>query len=398
MKICLTYNHYGIHAGEETIIEMVRDLLECNGHEVIVFFRSSREITDKRFGQAQAFFAGIYNPFSKRAFRRMLEEEKPDLVHIQNLYPFISPSILPECRKANVPVVMTVQNHRLVCPSGLHLLHGKVCEKCCGGREHWCLLRNCEGNIVKSLGYALRNYVARKRRYYLDNVTIYSAVTQFQRERLINEGFPADRIVVNPNMASVDDSLSQEPLGKTDGFVAHVGRISPEKGIPTLLEAARRCPDIPFKTTGALDRMPELADQAPSNFEFVGFLDVPGIRKFYASARMIVMCTLCFEGFPMAITEAMLYGKAVICSRIGGLPEIVEEGKTGLLFEPGNAEELAEKVRYLLERPDLCRQMGEAGREKALREYPLTKYYERLMDCYEKAIDIVSRNSSHLSR
>ena len=397
MKILIVHNHYGIHTGEEAIVDTIRNLLDSHGHEVILFLRSSEEIPNMRFGKIRAFFAGIYNPFSRRAFRRLLEEQKPDIVHIQNLFPFISPAILPECQKAGVAVVMTVQNYRLVCPNGLHMVHREVCEKCCGGREYWCILRNCERNPAKTLGYALRNYVSRKRRYYLDTVTIYAAVTQFQRLRLMSEGFPDERIVVNPNMASIDYSPPKEQSTKSDGFIAHVGRISHEKGIPTLLEAARKCPDKQFKATGFLDRMPELAGQAPSNFEFVGFLDTPGIKEFFVSARMIVICTICFEGFPMVVVEAMLYGKAVICSRIGGLPEIVEDGKTGLLFEPGNAEELAEKIRYLWERPELCRKMGEAGREKALREYSPGRYYERLMVCYEKAIDIASNNVGHRS-
>lgn len=392
MKILLTHNRYGQLSGEESIVDTIRDLLASHGHEVISFFRSSEEIPDMRFGKIRAFLSGIYNPFSRRAFRKVLEEKKPDLVHIQNLFPFISAAILPECRKAGIPVVMTVQNYRLVCPNGLNMVRGSVCEKCAGGREYWCVLRNCERNILKSLGYALRNYVARKRRYFIDNVTLFSAVTQFQRQRLVDEGFPDVRIVVNPNMASINDALSENKSAKSGDFVAHVGRISPEKGIPTLIEAARQCPTIPFKTTGTLDRMPELANQAPPNFAFVGFLDTSRIRDFFVTARMIVICTICFEGFPMVVVEAMLHGKAVICSRIGGLPEIVEHGKTGLLFEPGNDDDLAEKVRYLWERPELCRQMGEAGRKKALREYSTERYYERLIICYEKAIDIASKH------
>jgi glycosyltransferase involved in cell wall biosynthesis len=132
--------------------------------------------------------------------------------------------------------------------------------------------------------------------------------------------------------------------------------------------------------------MPELATQAPLNFQFVGFLDPEQLTRLYIDARIIVISTLCFEGFPMTVVEAMLHGKPVVCSRIGGLPEIVEDGITGLLFEAGNAEELSQKIRFLWERPELCARMGKAGREKALKEYSLEKYYERLMLCYDKAM------------
>lgn len=385
MKICLIHNEYGKISGEEIVVNRIIELLRANGHDVIYFQRSSAEIPKMRFGMARAFFSAIHSPSSKRAVRRLLEEKRPDIVHIHNLFPLISPSILPECKRAGVPVVMTVHNYRLVCPNGLHMVHGEVCEKCCGGREYWCVLRNCEGNPAKSLGYALRNYVARKRRYYLDNVTIYAALTEFQRGRLVNEGFPADRIVVIPNAVDGDDVRYDLSLGEYVGFV---GRISPEKNVPSLIAAARNNPGISFKAAGAYDRMSDLPAQAPANFEFLGHVGAFQMADFYNSARMIVLCSVCFEGFPMVFVEAMLHGKPIVCSRIGGLPEIVEEGKTGLLFEPGNTEELAEKVRYLWERPELCAKMGEAGREKALREYSSEKYYERLMGVYKRALNL----------
>jgi glycosyltransferase involved in cell wall biosynthesis len=385
MKICLIHNEYGKISGEEIVVNRIIELLRANGHDVTYFQRSSAEIPEMRFGKLRAFFSALYSPSSKRAVKRLLVEKRPNVVHIHNLFPLISPSILPECKRVGVPVVMTVHNYRLVCPNGLHMVHGEVCEKCCGGREYWCVLRNCEGNPAKSLGYALRNYVARKRRYYLDNVTICAVLTEFQRGRLVNEGFPADRIVVIPNAVDGDDVRYDLSLGEYVGFV---GRISPEKNVPSLIAAAQKHSDISFKAAGAYDRMPDLPDQAPSNFEFLGHVGASQIADFYNSARIIVLCSVWFEGFPMVFVESMIHGKPIVCSQIGGLSEIVEEGKTGLLFEPGNAEDLAEKIRYLWERPELCAKMGEAGREKALREYSLSKYYERLMGVYKKALTL----------
>lgn len=130
--------------------------------------------------------------------------------------------------------------------------------------------------------------------------------------------------------------------------------------------------------------MPGIRHDAPANLEFIGYRDE--LSSFYANARIIVLPSICFEGFPGVIAEAMLHAKPVVCSRIGGLPEIVDDGVTGLLSEPGNAEDLAGKIRYLWDRPALCREMGQAGREKVLREYSPEKYYERLMAVYEQAI------------
>lgn len=386
MKVLLVHNEYGIFTGEEAVVQSVIRLLKQGGHDVVTFIRSSTEIPNMRFGKPLAFCNGIYSFSSKRTIRKLLSDHKPDIVHIHNLFPFISPSILRECKKAGIPVVMTVHNYRLFCPTGLYMINGRICEKCNDG-EYWCALRNCTGSLAKSIGYALRNYVARKQRLYLDNVTMYAALTEFQRERLISKGFPPDRIVVIPNMATI----RKPPKKKSSGnFVGFVGRVSQEKGIETLLLAARKCPSIPFKAAGDYNRMPDVLTRTPPNFQFLGKLRPEQVTDVYTESRIVVLPSIWFEGFPMVLVEAMLHGNPVLCSYIGGLPKIVEDGVTGLLFKPGNADELAEKIRYLWDRPELCREMGEAGCRKALREYSPEKYYERLMAVYKKAIELGS--------
>jgi glycosyltransferase involved in cell wall biosynthesis len=266
---------------------------------------------------------------------------------------------------------------------------GKTCEKCSGGREYWCVLRNCEKSLFRNVGYALRNYVARRKRFYIDNVTLYAALTQFQRQRLIQEGYPADRIYVVPNMADVNETKVSVELGN---YVSYIGRVSPEKGISTFMEAARLCRNIQFKIAGLNVRMPDVSREALSNLEFCGYLKANQLGKFYCKSRIIILPSICYETFGLTLAEAALWGKPVICSRIGGLPEIVEDGVTGLLFQPGNAHDLQAKVRYLWERPELCERMGQAGREKALCEFSAHKYYKNLMAIYEKAMQLVQEH------
>jgi glycosyltransferase involved in cell wall biosynthesis len=138
-------------------------------------------------------FSGIHNLFSKAAFGRFLRETRPDVVHIHNLYPLISPSILPACTAQGIPVVMTVHNFRLACPNGLLLSHGEVCHRCLGGREYWCVFRNCEDSFFKSAGYALRTAAARMLRRYYDHVDHFLCLSAFQRDLLIREGMPGER-------------------------------------------------------------------------------------------------------------------------------------------------------------------------------------------------------------
>lgn len=382
MRICIIHNDYGQFSGEERLVKSLSTLLNNKGHEVIYFKRSSEEIPNMIFGRIRAFFSGIYSFSSKKAMMRLLTEHKPDIVHVHNVFPLISPSVLGECRKAGIPVVMTVHNYRLVCPNGLFMVDGQICERCRGGREYWCFLHNCEGHVLKSLGYALRNYIARKRRFFLDNVSVYLCLTQFQKQMLIEEGFSSDRIALVPNMVG---SIRYEPSSEQGEYVGYVGRVSHEKGIPILMQSAGNCADVQFKVAGAYDRMKHLPREASENFEFCGHLSGEELEAFYNQCRILVMPSIFYEGLPIVLLEAMLHGKPVICSQIGGLPEVVEDKITGLLFERGNSDDLTEKIRYLWDRPDLCRKMGQAGREKVLHEYSPEKYYGNLMVVYEKA-------------
>jgi glycosyltransferase involved in cell wall biosynthesis len=241
--------------------------------------------------------------------------------------------------------------------------------------------------LPKSVGYALRSFVARSFGMYRKNVTLYLCLTDFQRQRLTAAGFPKDRIDVLPNVASHPGS--PDSRSAAGDYVAFIGRLSPEKGIDALVQAAKMHPDIPFKAAGNYEKMPNLAARTPSNFELVGHLAGDDLEGFFYSARMIVLASTWFEGFPDSLARAMVRGKPVVCSRIGGLPEIVDDGRTGLLCRPGDIVDLAEKIRALWDRPELCRAMGQAGREKAIREYSEQRYYERLMEAYQRAMTLV---------
>lgn len=385
MRVVIVHNEYGKFSGEEAVVRGQANLLQSKGHKVSRFTRSSVEIPNMFLGNARAFFSGIYSFSSKKAMQCLLDEYHPDVVNVHNVFPLISPSILSACRESSVPVVMTVHNYRLVCANGLHL-HKRtleICERCCGGREYWCFLQNCECSYARSIGYFLRNYVARRFRLFLDNVSLYICLTEFHKRRLISEGFPEDRLHVIPNMYREYVNNNYGQLGEYVGFV---GRISLEKGIGCLLEASRRLGTIPFKVAGELRNISEMATLSPRNLEFFGHISSKRISAFYQQSRLIILPSIWFEGFPMVLIEAMLHARPIVASRIGGLSEIVDDGVNGLLFEPGNLEELMEKIQYLWERPAMCREMGEAGRKKALREYSPEKYYERLMAVYKKVL------------
>jgi len=382
VRVLLIHNEYRCFGGEQAVVQDIQRVLEANGHETQPFFQTSAGIAS--FPQkANAFGRGIYNPSSRIAIRRLIAKLRPHVANVHNVFPLISPSVLPELRAQGIPTLMTVHNYRLVCPNGLHLWKDRLCEQCCGGHEYWCAVRNCTGELFKSVGYAFRNYVARRARFFSDNVTLYAPLTAFSKNRLIDAGISEERIAVIPNMVHPGDVPSPNNNGSVVGCV---GRVSPEKGIPCLAAAAQHCPSISFQVAGDYSAQPEILSSAPKNMSFLGHLNKEALDEFYTLVKILAFPSICFEGFPGVLLEAMVRGIPVVCSRIGGLPEIVEDGVTGLLFEPGNADELAQKIQFLIDRPSQCREMGERGREKVLREYSPERYYERLMTAFDKAL------------
>lgn len=417
MKVLLVHNEYGKRSGEEAVVDKMAEIFAGLGLEVARLRRSTTEVRGTLVGKARAFVAGIYCPLGVRAMRRALAEEKPDLVNVHNLYPFISPAALRECRRAGVPVVMTVHNFRLICPTGLFMRDGGPCELCLERGNEWgCVRHNCEHSRLKSLGYAARNAVARRRRHYIDCVDVFACITEFQRRKLIEAGFPPERIVVIPNSAETDgqghtgtqqgaattpeaqapgtqqpatahqgptEGLTQQPasaegVSSAPGFcrgdyVGFCGRISREKGIDLIAEAARRHPEIGFRLAGAVGD-PELVADLPPNVKMTGFLRGRDLEDFYERARFVVMASRCYEGFPMAILEAARHSRATVAPDHGGFTEIVSG--TGVLFGPGDADSLAEAVSGLWHDPQRAAALGR-------------KAAERLRECY--ATPVVAR-------
>ena len=389
VKLLQVYNDYrSAMGGEAGVVQMIATIVEKRGGQARLMTRSSKGLDRTLAGRIRGFFSGIYDRSAYREMERMLAEDRPDVVHVHNLYPLISPSVLVACRRAGVPVVMTNHNYVLTCPIVNHLHQGRVCEKCLGGREYWCVLQNCRGSRAESLAYAVRSATARKLGFFRRDVTIQIVLSEFAKLRLLKEGFDEERIVVLPNMVELGPESAAQAPGK---YAAFSGRMMPEKGVDVLLAAAARLPDVSVRLAGDGPSLEKLSSGAPANSLFVNRLGAEQMAAFYRGARFLVVPSKWFEGCPLVVSEAMSHGLPVIASRIGGLPEFVEEGVTGLLFEPGNVAELADKIRLLWGNPDLCRRMGAAGRQKASREYNEEVYYQRLMSVYDKAIELNER-------
>lgn len=382
MKVLLLHNHYGSHSGESTVLEVHASLLKAHGHDVLSYTRSSIELDAMRFGKAHAFFSSLYNPASIRKVLAVAATFRPDFIHIHNMYPLLSPSVLPAVRRTGVPVVMTVHNYRLVCPNGLFYNNSGICERCTGGREWQCVQCNCEASLPKSIGYALRNAWARIVGYYTDNVDAFLCLTEFQKRKLLENGFPSEKCHVLPNFIDTGSDNLQNACHKVVGRKGFffIGRLNRQKGVDIIVEAAKLCPGIPFFLAGAPD--PAFIDTGslPPNVKWLGVLDEFEKIQAFRSAMALVFASRSYEGFPMVFLEAMQQSLPVIAPNLAGYPEIIQEGINGWLFKSEDVADLVEKIRYVKENQLLAQKLGDNGRDIAKRKYSPDFWYYKYVD------------------
>lgn len=380
MKILLVHNDYGKYSGEEAVVDKMAMMFDNLGHEVCQLRRSTKVARENIYGKIRGFISGMYCPSGIQAMRDILRRENPDVVNVHNLYPFISPAALQECQKAGIPVVMTVHNFRLICPTGLFMRDNHPCELCLRQGNEWgCVKYNCEHSVFKSVGYAARSTVARMMGYYKEGVDKFACITDFQKHKLIEAGYEPNKLTVIPN--SVD--ISKRNVNIKGDYVAYSGRLSLEKGIDLIMEAARRNPHIPFKLAGEA-RDKRLLKSLPYNVSLTGYLSGEDLEDFYANARFFIMASRWYEGFPMTILEAARYGKAMIAPDHGGFSEIIGQGSDaiGILTHPSDADSLSDSIRNLWDDTNKCMQLGKLARMKLEERYStdvIAKMWDKLL-------------------
>lgn len=382
MKILIVHNNYGRYSGEEAVVDKMARMLCEHGHEVCFYRLTTEGSRETVLGKIRGFLYGVYSPSGIKGLYKALEQEKPDLVNVHNLYPFISPAALFECKKAGIPVVMTVHNFRLICPTGLFMHNGKPCEKCLQKGSEWsCIRYNCEHSYFRSVGYTLRNVYARWTGAYRKNVDIFACITGFQKKKLIEAGFDKNKIVVIPN--SIDVPLIECEIVRGD-YVAYIGRLSYEKGYDQLVEVAHRHPEIQFCFAGA--KREDSNVTFPDNVHLMGYLKGEDLNLFIKQARFVVIPSRCYEGFPMSILEAARFHKCAIAPDHGGFTEIIgkEDKAIGYLFEPNNVCDLEKQIAVLWSNPDQASDLGKKAFEKLRQEYSSEVVYEKWSNLFTK--------------
>ena len=309
---------------------------------------------------------------------------RPEIVHVQNFFPLISPSIFSVCKAEGIPVVFSVRNYRLMCLNGLFFRDGHPCEDCLGkpfpypGVLHACY-RNSR---LQSLAVASMLRINNSRKTWNTEIDRFIALSQFAAGKLEQKGLEWDRITVKPNFLP-DPGLADH----REDYAVCIGRLSVEKGIPTLLRAWRRLKGIPLKIIGAGPCEGQVVSECYNNLavDSWGTCPIGGIGCLH-KARLLVCPTELYETFCRVIIEAYACGVPVLASRTGAVVELVREGETGSLFTPGDPDDLAEKVELLFCDPAEMERMGMAAREECLSKFTSEKN-KQLMDIYKKVLE-----------
>jgi len=402
VKILLVHNHYlQTGGGEDVVFEEECQLLERAGHQVQIYSRSNAE-ADSYVGLKRLVLLkkAVWNADTQNTFTELLRTEKPDVVHVHNTWLMISPSIYSACWKAGVPVVQTLHNYRLMCPVGTFFRDGKVCEEC----MDYSLLRSLRNRCyrdsrLETAAVGLMLAVHRTLHTWERYVQSFIVPTEFARSKFLQGGLPADKIFVKPNF------VTPNPLPRTgDGeYAIFAGRLAPEKRVDTLLSAWTRLRSrVPLVIVGGGQQLNELRGKASLHnldmVKFTGFLEHQRTMTAIKGARFLISTSEWYETFGLTLAEAFACGVPVICSRMGAMKEIVDDGRTGLYFNPGDSQDLAEKVEWAWNNTERMRQMGKEARREYEKKYTAETNYLRLMEIYQHTISRHALESPGLPR
>jgi glycosyltransferase involved in cell wall biosynthesis len=397
--------HYP-RGGAEHYMFRLAGLLEQHGSHVDYFaMRDARNVpceTDRYFVSEVDFehprsglasrvgMAGrmVYSLEARRKMSRLLADRRVSVAHVHNIYHQLSPSLLAPLHRSGVPVVMTVHDFKLVCPVYSLLSGGEICERCVGNGFFPAVRHRCNrGSLSGSMLVAGETWLHRWLRLYRDGIDVFIAPSAFARDKLVESGYPSQRILVIPNCVVASE---YQPLYTPGDHMLYIGRLSREKGVEVLVRSAIES-GAPVKLVGdgplrpALERM---ISAAGADIELLGFRSGEQLASAVQASAAVVMPSICHDNCPLAVIEAMAWGKPVIGSRVGGIPELVRDGHEGLLVPHGDAVALGQAMQLLLGDPRLCEQMGRAGRERVEQHYDADPHYRAVAAAYRLAGEI----------
>ena len=403
MNILSVNKYFWKKGGSETVFFGEKQLLESHGHQVIPFSMQSSQNLETPFSkyfvtEVNYTEKGLYNKISaaskiiysfeaRRKIESLLRDHSPDLAHFHIFQHQISPSVFGPLQKRKIPILLTLHDLKPICPNYKMLTNGRVREECKGKRFYNCTLNRCtKGSLLGSLTNTLEMYFHYLMGYY-QSVDYYIAPSQFIKNKFIDFGFPESKMKYLPNFI---DAPRHADGSRDDRYVLYFGRLSHEKGLPTLLRSAKSTPRIRYRIVGNGPLERELQEwterEKLSNVIFHGYQTGNTLKKLLEGASCVVLPSEWYENCPMSLLEAFASAKPVIGTDIGGIPELIENGEDGIVVPPGDHQALADAIRTLWENPEQAKAMGQAGFEKVKERHSPEKHYQGLISIYESAL------------
>ena len=387
MRILLAHNYYQQPGGEDAVFAADAALLREYGHEVVEYTEDNARI--RSMNKFAVGAQTIWSRPTQHRLRQVLRAARPDVAHFHNTFLLISPAAYSTCHTVGVPVVQVLHNYRLLCPTATFYRAGRVCEDCLQTSFPWpALIHKCwrASRSQTAVAAAMLSF-HRWSRTWREEVDVYVALSEFARRKFVQGGIPEEKIAVKPNFVHRDPGERR----KLGDYALFVGRLAPEKGLETLLAAWRDLKGIPLKVVGDGPLFAQARSlDGRENLRCIDFLGQQSnevVLALMQEARFVVLPSEWYENFPMTIVEAYACGVPVVASRLGAMTEIVEDARTGLLFNPGDPHDLAAKARWAWTHPQRMQQMGREARRRYKQQYSAAPNYTRLMDIYRQAMD-----------
>ena len=403
MKILLINSHHKPDGGTERYYFDLSKLLKSKGHKIAYFsmldLKKEKTIWKRFFVSNIDFDIGgigsmirklgrmFYSWESKKKIAQLLDDFKPDIVHINNIYFYISPSILGEIKKRGIPIVQTVHDYQLISPNIILFYKGRICEITKKHRYYKTFLnRNVKGSYIASLMAVIASYTQHIFRFYERHIDLFIAPSTFMRNKMIEYGIDQNKIVVFPNFVYPPRKYVISSKGK---YVFYFGRFNEHKGVLFLLKLAKECPHINIKMMGKYaDRNVEIKIKdylrsGSGNLEVIAHQRRTILNKYIRNSSFVVVPSQWYENQPYSILETFAQGKTVVATNIGGIPEMVQDGKNGLLFEPGNINQFIQKATKLWNDPVLAKKFGQRARNLVSEKYNPELYYKKILVVYD---------------
>jgi glycosyltransferase involved in cell wall biosynthesis len=415
MKVLFINKYFFLKGGAETVFFQERKQLMEKGYEIVDFSmrhpRNIPSIYDDYFisnidysgnmyhnlipsiNDLKASFSLIHNNEAVKKLQKLIDKTLPRIAHLHNIYHQLTPSIIPVLKSHGIKIVLTLHDYKLICPVYSMLKHSRPCSEC-GGKAFWnvAVHRCYKKSLFKSLLLCIEAYWHYYKRNY-SCVDIMICPSKFIAQQIRNSGFSGVPIEILHNGIDID-SITRSSADK--GYYLYFGRVSEEKGVEFLVNTHSRFQEyrhdssrtyyqlqsFPLKVVGEGEQLQRLRREYP-DIDFCGYRSGSELGELIANCSFVVVPSLCSENFSMTVLEAMAYGKPIIATRIGGLPEQIDDGVTGFLIEPGNSNQLMERLAVLMSDKELRKRMGKAARDKLEKEFSFDRHLSKLIQIYK---------------